>query len=66
MLKVNNKDTRTTSFDAVYVSSFITLNKLLTLQVQSLEEERFFPYFSVASFLESHNFYITMIFIYIS
>ena len=26
MFKVNNKDTRTTSFDVVYVPSFITLN----------------------------------------
>ena len=29
MFKVNNKDARTTSFDVVYVSSFITLNMLL-------------------------------------
>ena len=31
MFKVNNKDTMTTSLDVVYVSSFITLNILLTL-----------------------------------
>ena len=31
MFKVNNKDTRATSFDAVYISSFITLSILLTL-----------------------------------
>ena len=31
MFKVNNKDTRTTSFDVVFVPSFITLNILLTL-----------------------------------
>ena len=44
-------------------STAIAINKLL---VQNWEQELSFPYFSVASFLESHNFYLTIVFIYIS
>ena len=36
------------------------------LLVQNWEQELFFPCFSVVSFLESGNFYLTMVSIYIS
>ena len=44
-------------------STAIAVNTFL---VQNWEQELSFPYFSVTWFLESHNCYLTMVFIYLS
>ena len=44
---------------------YSTTKVVRKLSVQNLEQELFCPYFFVSSFLEPHDFYLTMVFVFI-